>query len=342
MQELLCQGFRTNPPRRGAEGSRHRQPRYELFSNPHDPARAAMMVPTMNADLLDLRDRLVAQGTAELTAPRGHVSFTGEPAPDKLINDIDGHPHAFVLAALVDRQVDAKIAWRLPHKVEERVGSFEIADLAKLSTSDWVRVLREPTALHRFIETMADVLHSGVDRIVKTYSGDAGLIWIGNPSSKTVVDRFLAFHGAGPKIATMAANILVRYFHVRMSDYRQIDISADVQVCRVMSRLGFVSKDPNVGAVVHVARELHPAFPGIFDLAVWDIGRSICRPVNPRCPECPLNDLCAYANRAKAGAFPPALDVMGVDLAKLAALRDQGLITDADYEAKKAEWLGRL
>jgi endonuclease-3 len=296
----------------------------------------------MNADLRALRDRLVAQGTAELQAPRADVSFTGEPAPDELINDIEGHPHAFVLAALVDRQVDAKIAWRLPHKVEERVGSFEIAALAKLSNADWVRVLREPTALHRFVETMAGVLHAGVGRIVTEYQGNAAQIWSGNPTSKTVVDRFLAFRGAGPKIATMAANILVRYFHIPMSDYRQIDISADVQVCRVMGRLGFVSEDPSVEAVIRIARELHPQFPGIFDLAVWDIGRSLCRPVNPQCPKCPLNDLCAYANRDNAATAPMVIDTMGIELAKLAALREQGLITDADYEAKKADWLSRI
>jgi endonuclease III len=296
----------------------------------------------MNADLVALRDRLVTQGSAELQAPRGHASFTGEPAPDELINDIEGHPHAFVLAALVDRQVDAKIAWRLPHKVEERVGSFEIADLAKLSTADWVRVLREPTALHRFVEIMAGVLQAGVDRIVTEYSGDAARIWADNPTSKSVVDRFLAFHGAGPKIATMAANILVRYFHVPMSDYRQIDISADVQVCRVMGRLGFVAEAPSVEAVIRVARELHPEFPGIFDLAVWDIGRSLCRPTNPSCSKCPLNDLCAYANRKDSGPIASAIDAMGADLAKLAGLRDQGLITADDYEAKKADWLRRI
>jgi hypothetical protein len=39
----------------------------------------------------------------------------------------------------------------------------------------------------------------------------------------------------------MAANILVRGYHIPFSDYRYIDISADVQVDRVMSRLGFVT-----------------------------------------------------------------------------------------------------
>ncbi len=274
----------------------------------------------MNSTLEALRDRLVAGGTTELELPRGHVSFTGEPEPDALINDLAGHPHAFVLAALTDRQVDAKIAWRLPQRVAERVGSFEIADLAKLS-----------------------VLRAGVERVVTQYDGDAGQIWAKNPPSKAVVDRLAAFHGAGPKISTMAANILVRYFHIPMSDYRHIDISADVQVCRVMGRLGFVPEDPSTETVVRVARKLHPNFPGIFDLAVWDIGRTVCRPTDPKCEKCSLNDLCAYANGNDAThALASGLDSMTEALTKLAALRDGGLITAAEYETKKTEWLAKV
>ena len=50
--------------------------------------------------------------------------------------------------------------------------------------------------------------------------------------------RRLEFRGAGPKIATMAANLLARHLKVPFSDYYSIDISVDVQVRRVLSRLG--------------------------------------------------------------------------------------------------------
>jgi uncharacterized HhH-GPD family protein len=287
-----------------------------------------------------LRDRLVDQGTAELSAPPATLKFTGEGTVDALINDIQTYPHAFVLAALVDRQVKAEIAWRLPGRVRDRLGTFEIDDLAKLDRSAWIKVLREPMALHLYPETMAGVLELGVRRIIDQYGGDASAIWSGNPSSKLVVNRFREFHGAGPKISTMAANILVRGFHVPMSDYRAIDISADVHVRRVMGRLGFVRQDPGLGEVVEAARTLNLDFPGVFDLSLWRIGRTVCHPANPRCSECVLNDLCTYARRSRGELT--TVGAMADELKELAMMRDEGLITPEDYDAKKAEWLGRI
>jgi endonuclease III len=246
-----------------------------------------------------LRDRLVAEGEAALSAPPKAVEFTKDPEANLLLNDIAGHPHAFVCASLVDRQVPAELAWLVPSKIRERLGSFEFLDLKPLTEDDWLRLMREPEPAHRFPEVMARVLHRATQRIASSYAGVASRIWADEPSSATIVRRFLEFYGAGPKIATMASNILVRDFHVRLRDYRYIDISADVQVCRVMGRLGFVEEGTRPEVVVYAARELNPDFPGIFDLALWEIGRTICRPTKPLCTQCPLQDLCAYAVRVK-------------------------------------------
>ncbi len=252
-------------------------------------------VPAVTPPLASLRDRLVAEGTAALSARPAPVAFTHDQAADALLNDLAGHPHAFVCAALVDRQVTAEIAWRLPDKIRTRLGSFEFVDLVRLSDADWLRLIRKPEPAHRFPEIMAKTLHLAIQRMAARYDGDASRIWANRPTSATGVRRFLEFHGAGPKIATMAANILVRDFHVPLSDYRYVDISADVQVGRVMARLGFVEDGSDTDVVIYAAREVSPDFPGIFDLALWDIGRTVCRPRNPRCSECRLNDLCAYA-----------------------------------------------
>jgi len=242
-----------------------------------------------------LRERLVGEGQAILDTRPKPMPFTGEPEADALLNDLAGHPHAFVFGCLVDIQMPAERAWRVPLLVRQRVGSFEFVDLAELSEAGWMRVMREPFPAHRFSEKMATVLYRATRRIAALYAGDAAKIWEGCPSSAVVVRRFREFHGAGPKVATHAANVLVRRFHVHFSDYRSIDVSADVHVQRVMARLGFVEEGSGRDVVVDAARKLNPAFPGIFDLALWDIGRMVCRPQRPQCPDCRLKDLCAYA-----------------------------------------------
>lgn len=216
------------------------------------------MTPTLT--LAALQALLVLDGMAALARPREPVAFTGDTSADALLNDINGHPHAFLMAALVDRQVPAERAWWLPASVRDRLGTFEISDLAELSEEAWVALLLQPPALHRFPQTMATVLHRAVARIIARYHGDASRIWSERPSSATVVRRVLEFHGGGPKIATMVANILVRDFKVELSDYRYVDISADVHVCRVMGRLGFVEPGASTDVVVYTAREATPDF----------------------------------------------------------------------------------
>jgi len=212
-----------------------------------------------------------------------------------MVNDLEGTPHAFVFACLVDRQVPAEVAWKVPLRIKERVGTFAFHEIAKLDDRDWARVLKEPSAAHRFPEKMAVVLHRATRRITDRYGGNAAQIWADNPPSARLVRRFLEFHGAGPKIATMAANILVRDFRIDVADRRYIDVSADVQVVRVMSRLRLVSKSAEPDEVIYAARELNPEFPGIFDLPLWELGRTVCRPHAPRCRDCFLQACCAHA-----------------------------------------------
>jgi hypothetical protein len=161
-------------------------------------------------------------------------------------------------------------------------------------------LLNDPEALHRFVDIMSRLFYSGITRIRDVYGGDASLIWKGKPSSAEVIYRFLEFDGIGPKIASMAANILAREFKVPFADYYSIDISADVHVKRVFARLGFCNPDPTVEQVVYKARALYPQFPGIFDFSCWEIGRKWCKPKKALCNECNMRDICPSASNAQS------------------------------------------
>lgn len=242
-----------------------------------------------------IRDRLVEHGQELFSAPMQLIQFTREPQADELLNDLANHPHAFALACVMDRQVKAERAWLIPYRISEKIGGFSIKILSALSQEDVNRLMRKPEPLHRFVDTMANHFYSAVQRIKNNYAGDASHIWSDKPSSAEVVYRFLEFDGVGPKIGSMAANILAREFKIPFSDYYSIDISADVHVRRVFSRLGLCAADVTVEQVIYKARALYPEFPGMMDLPCWEIGRNWCKSRGPLCCGCYMNDLCPTA-----------------------------------------------
>lgn len=187
-----------------------------------------------------IRDRLIEHGQTLFRAPKQRILFTKEQQADALLNDLDNHPHAFVLACVMDRQIKAERAWLIPYLISQKIGGFSMERLIALSPDDVKRLMKKPEPLHRFVDTMSAHFYSAVQRIKNNYGGNAALIWKGEPSSAEVVYRFLEFEGIGPKIANMAANILAREFKIPFSDYYSIDISADVHVRRVFFDLVFV------------------------------------------------------------------------------------------------------
>lgn len=222
----------------------------------------------------------------------GLVEFTGDKDCDLLLNDLKNYPHAFVVACIMDRQIKAELAWAIPYRLKERIGTFEFSELYRLKRREVSSYLNRPKPLHRFTDKMAECLYRAIQLIGDKYDGDASSIWSAKPSSAEVVYRFLQFRGVGPKIATMAANILARDFKVKFKDYYSIDISADVHVKRVFWRLGLVEEKASTEKCIYKARALHPEFPGILDFPCWEIGRNWCRPQKTVCNQCYLSGIC--------------------------------------------------
>lgn len=243
-----------------------------------------------------IRDRLVEHGKQLFNAPKQLIRFTKDDQAGILLNDLEHHPHAFVLACVMDRQIKAEKAWLIPYRFQEKLdGDFSIGRLASLSPGDVKRMMTQPEPLHRFVDGMSALFHAAVRRIVDQYDGDACRIWQGKPSSADVVYRFLEFDGVGSKIANMAANILAREFKILFVDYYSIDISADVHVRRVFGRLGLTTPEASIEQLIFRARALHPEFPGLMDSPSWEIGRNWCRPQNPQCRSCYMREGCPTA-----------------------------------------------
>jgi endonuclease III len=246
-----------------------------------------------------IRDLLLQHGKKLFHEPYQLRHFTDNPKADALLNDLEHYPHAFVLACLMDRQMKAERAWLIPYLFSQKIGDFEFDHLRSLSLPEIRTLMTKPVPLHRYPERMSENFHEAVRLIAEDYSGDASNIWRSKPSSAEVVYRFLQFRGVGPKIATMATNILARELKVPFSDYHSVDISADVHVRRVFVRLGLVGSEATIDEVIYRARSLHPDFPGLLDLPAWDIGRQWCRPGVPLCGSCYMQKVCPTATRSR-------------------------------------------
>lgn len=163
---------------------------------------------------------LVDKGKTLFDSPREFVKFTGNVQADKLLNDLENTPHAFVLACVMDRQIKAELAWLIPYLISEKLGNFKFQTLAALSLQEVENLMTVPAPLHRFPSEMSKNFYFAVQTIAEIYGGMASNIWKNKPSSAEVVYRFLEFRGIGQKIGTMAANILARNFKVFFSERR--------------------------------------------------------------------------------------------------------------------------
>lgn len=239
---------------------------------------------------------LIKHGKSLFDASKAFVKFTGDNEADTLLNDLEGHPHAFVLACIMDRQVRAEIAWMIPFRFRQKLGDFSISTLVSLSIDDIKGLMTKPEPLHRYPEKMSHNFHQAIKTIDSKYNRDASKIWADEPPSAKVVYQFLQFRGVGPKIATMATNILARDFKVKFSDYYSIDVSADVHIRRVFTRLGLVQENASIEEIIYKARALYPDFPGLMDLPVWEIGRNWCKAKTPLCDSCYMSDVCISSN----------------------------------------------
>ena len=221
------------------------------------------------------------------------VHFIDDEEENARLNDLTNYTHLFVLSCLMDRQIKAERAWSIPGRVAQEIGSYRLEDMAKVSLEEYKNIFNK-LKLHRFNDVQSGCFYNGVQKIMKDYQGNAANIWNNEPSSATVVRRFLEFDGAGIKIATMATNILARQYKIKLSDFYSIDISPDVHVKRIFYRTGLIDKKDkdNIDMIIYKAREIYPQFPGLIDFACWEIGRNWCTERKALCSECPLNEHC--------------------------------------------------
>lgn len=61
------------------------------------------------------------------------VHFSGDKECDLFLNNLNAYPHAYVLACLMDRQIKAERAWKIPFIVCEKFGTKNLNELSEIN-----------------------------------------------------------------------------------------------------------------------------------------------------------------------------------------------------------------
>lgn len=92
---------------------------------------------------------LIKRGNEILNSPYKPLVITKDPLIDKYLNDLDNYSHFFVLACMMDRQMKAENAWKIPYFISKEIGSPNFNVFESL-TLDETHEIFASNNLHRF------------------------------------------------------------------------------------------------------------------------------------------------------------------------------------------------
>ena len=124
---------------------------------------------------------------------------------------------------------------------------------------------------------------------VRERFGEFSLRCVGEMSDAEVFGLLLPLEGVGVK--TIAVMLL---FACGRDCF-----AVDTHVHRIVRRLGLVPEKASAEKTFELMKPLVPKGKALsFHVNLLKLGRTLCRPTSPACPECPLRRLCGYARRS--------------------------------------------
>jgi len=218
----------------------------------------------------------------------GEQAFTLNKEADKFIKN---EPAAFLFAVILDQGAIAERIWEIPYYLKEILGHLDVHKIALMGDEELLEAFEKLPSKPRYWRTATKRLKNAAAHIINRYHGSAENIWNDNPRAGDLQARLDNFSGIGQKKASMATRILGMDLNISIRNWEEIDVSVDEMIMRVFPRAG-LSKTSNPQEIIESARQLNPSFPGALDLPCWNIGRRWCRPQNPNCGECYINEVC--------------------------------------------------
>lgn len=127
-------------------------------------------------------------------------------------------------------------------------------------------------------------------RDITAERGEIDLDWLKGMDAESARQWLVNLRGVGPKTAA-----IVMVFALGMPAF-----PVDTHIYRVTGRIGLRPKELDITKThTYMEQIADPADFGTLHLNLIDLGREICQARKPKCPICPVRDLCQYENKTQ-------------------------------------------
>jgi uncharacterized HhH-GPD family protein len=141
-----------------------------------------------------------------------------EPDADQLLSE---SPLALLVGMLLDQQVPLETAFAGPKKIAERMGDFDVVEIANYDPDKFAVLCSEKPAIHRFPGSMAKRIQALAQIIIDRYDGDPTALWVaGEPDGKELLRRLKGLPGFGEQKARIFLALLGKQYGVTPTGWR--------------------------------------------------------------------------------------------------------------------------
>ena len=144
--------------------------------------------------------------------------FTDNERANKLVGK---DPNAFMIGLVLDQQISMEKAFHGPYELRRRLGHLNVKKIAAMPQDEFIDVVAQKPAIHRFPRSMGKRVHDACTVIVDDFDGKAENIWKDQPDAKTVMKRLDSVPGIGKTKQKLAMLLLARYYQVELDGWRE-------------------------------------------------------------------------------------------------------------------------
>jgi uncharacterized HhH-GPD family protein len=135
-----------------------------------------------------------------------------DPDADELISL---NPFALLVGMVLDQQIPLEVAFAGPKKIADRMGGFDVAEIADYDPDKFAALCSERPAIHRFPGSMAKRIQTLAQILMDRYDGDAAAVWTaGEPDGKELLKRLKGLPGFGEQKAQIFLGLLGKQYGV--------------------------------------------------------------------------------------------------------------------------------